>query len=155
MRPGIKMRSEGAFTLIELLTVIGTIGLLAALGLTSFNVYKANAAYASVETTMINARNAVEAGISDPDNLPPAVALVSQKAQGSIQDNAAANFLPGMMLPSKMKFQASYDPTCVDAACQSEFLEAKHCWGKEYMRWVRFGDGVEMYLDHISGIGCN
>ena len=148
------MKSQAGFTLIELLTVIAIIGVLSALGVTNLAYYKANAAYASATTTMHNARNALEAGLSDPDNLPGAVGLTSQTSQGSLTNVAAAALLPGMLLPSDVKFQVEYDPACSTGACQSDFLQVNHCFGREYIRFLRFGDGVELYLDHIDGVGC-
>lgn len=148
------MRQESGFTLIELLTIIGIIGILSLLGVTSFKVYRADAAYSVSETTLRNARSAVEAAINNIDNPPGAVALVSQNSPGPISDANAKAFLPAFQLPKNVKFEVSYDPTCVSGACQSEFLEVSHCFAQEYTRWVRFGDGVDLILEHVSGGGC-
>lgn len=145
---------EDGFTLIELLTVIAIVGILSALGLTSFGYYKASAAYASVEATLHDARNALEAGTVDADNLPASVPLVLQGAQGPITDNLAADLLPGMMLPRNTAFRVSYDSSCDNGGCQSTFLQVNHCFGDEYAQFIRFGDGVELKLDHIAGEGC-
>ena len=148
------MRSESGFTLIELLTVIAIVMVLSSLALTSFQVYRADAAYSVVESTIRNARNAVEASINNVDSPPGAVALTSQNTPGTLSDASARAFLPAFQLPKNTKLEVSYDPACVTAACQSELLEVGHCFSDEYSRWVRFGDGVEVLLEHVSGGGC-
>ena len=148
------MKSEAGFTLLELLTVVGLISLLSALGLTSFTYYKAAAAYATAESTLHDARNAIEASLIDADNLPASVPTLSQTASGVITDGDAFEFLPGLRLPNHVRFTVMYDNACIDSDCQSEYVQVKHCFGNEYVRWIRYGDGVEVKMDHISGSGC-
>lgn len=146
--------SERGFTLIELLTIIGIIGILSLLGMSSFKVYRADAAYSVAESTLRNARSAVEASVNNVDNPPPAVALTTQQSAGPISDANARAFLPALQLPKNVRFQVSYDPTCVSGACQSELVEVSHCFANEYTRWIRFGDGVDLLLEHVAGGGC-
>lgn len=146
--------SQRGFTLIELLVIISIIGLLAGLGITAFKVYRSNAAYSVVEVSIRDARTAIEASLNDPDNPPLAVPLTAQTAQGVVTDAAASQFLPGFRVPRSTKFQVSYDPTCTVAACQSELVQVNHCKGDEFARWVRFGDGVDVLLEHLAGTGC-
>ena len=148
------MKSEQGFTLIELLTICAIIGLLSALGLTTFQMYRGSAAYGVAETTLRNARNAVEASINKTDATLVAVPLTAQSTQGQITDPSAAQFLPGMMVPRQVKFQVSYDPACTTGACTSEFLQVNHCMGNEFVRWIRFGDGIDVTLEHLAGTGC-
>ena len=144
---------ESGFTLIEMLVVMALIGILSALGITSFHYYQASAAYASAETTLHNARNAAEAGTSDPDNLPLGVPLTVQKTQGAVA-GIAGDYLPGMMIPKSTSFRVSYDPACIDNTCTAEFIQVNHCSAREYTSWTRRGDGVEVTLRNISGAGC-
>ena len=148
------MSTERGFTLIELLTVVAIIMVLAALSLSGFSLYRASAYYAVASQTLHDARNSLEASLSDQNNLPPAIGLAEQHVQGPIQDPAGRQLLVGMQLPKQLKLQYSYDPTCVDASCSESFLQANHCNGKEYTSWTRFGDGLEVALEHVSGEGC-
>ncbi len=149
------MRSDRGFTLIELLTVIALIGILASLSISGFHLYKASAAYAVAAQTLHDARNALEASIVDQDNLPPPVPLSEQVAQGVVTDPLGKQILLGLQVPKNMKIRYAYDPDCVDSSCPYEaYLQANHCYGNEYSRWVRFGDGVEVVLEHVAGAGC-
>lgn len=151
----MKHVGQNGFTLIELLVIISIIGILGSLGLSSFSVYRASAAYSVAETTVQSARTSLEASLNDIDNPPSAVPLTTQTQQGNIQGAEAAAFLEGLKLPKNTKFSVSYDPTCTNAACQSESLEASHCFSEEHIRWVRFGDGVDVLLEHVAGGGCS
>lgn len=155
LQQSARRRGEAGFTLIELLTIIGIISVLSLLGLSSFKVYRADAAYSVAESTLRNARSAVEASVNNVDSPPGAVALTVQRAAGPINDASARAFLPAMQLPKNIKFQVSYDPTCVSGACQSELIEVSHCFAQEYTRWIRFGDGVDLMLEHVDGGGCS
>jgi len=157
--PKIKYRDtvklESAFTLVELLLVIAIIGILSSLALTAFQIYKSDAAYSIISSTLHAAQTAFEAGINDIDNPPASVGLTNQLAAGPIQDLSAQALLPGMMLPISINFEVQYDSTCMTAACQSASIQIKHCNGNEYIRWVRFGDGLSLIVDHIAGPGCS
>lgn len=147
-------RRECGFTLIELLTVIATIGVLVSLALTGFSVYRASAAYAVATSTYKSARNALEAAISDPNNLPGAVSPTVRVSDQGPVGGAARTVMPGMQMPKNMVMQVQYDPTCVDASCNEAYLSTRHCIGKEYLYWFRRGDGVEMLVEHVGGAGC-
>jgi prepilin-type N-terminal cleavage/methylation domain-containing protein len=148
-------QSEQGFTLIELLTVIGIIGVVSALGLTSFYVYKSDAAYAVSARLVQDGVQAVEASLSLPDQILPEVASYSQSSQGPISDPSAATVLSGIMVPRKMKLQFSFDPACLSGACVAASLQANHCQAVDFPRWVRYGDGVDIRLEHIVGSGCS
>lgn len=148
------MRAEKGFTLIELLTIIGLIGILYQLGLTAFYEYRGKAAYSVAEKTLRDARTAIEAGLNDYDNPPGAVPLTVQDTQGPMSDPSLQHLLPGMMLPGSVTFRVFYDPSCQDAGCQSEMMQTNHCKGEEFVRWVRFGDGLSVWMEHLAGAGC-
>jgi prepilin-type N-terminal cleavage/methylation domain-containing protein len=149
------MRSASGFTLIELLVVIAIITLLTYMGFALFALHKATAAYAAAAQTRRHAQTALEAGVNDFDHPPGAVGLVQQGTRGTLNDAAARALLPGFQVPDNVVFRVSYDPSCEDAGCEREFLQVNHCLGKEFVRWVRFGDGVDVLFEHVPGEGCS
>ncbi|MCB0339098.1 MAG: type II secretion system protein [Bdellovibrionales bacterium] len=147
-------RSESGFTLIELLTIIGIVGILASLSLTSLKVYKSDAGYSVAEKTLMDARIALEAGITATESGPDTVPLYVQKVQGALQNAGATELLPGMRLPYNVKFQVEHDNECDMLACQAELIQVDHCHSNEFIRWVRFGDGSEFQFDNVAGGDC-
>lgn len=148
------MKTESGFTLIELLVVVAIITVLSSLAMTAFGVYKKSAAYAVASQTYADARRAIEGGINNFDNPPGLVGLYEQAVKGKLSDANADTLMPGFRVPADAKFRVSYDPSCEDAGCQREFLQVNHCKGAEYIRWVRFGDGLEFLFTHLAGEGC-
>ena len=144
-------RMERGFTLIELLTVIVLIGILSALSLKAFEIYRSNAAYASVETTLHNAVIAAEASQTNPDQLPPMLGWYMQKGPGAITNASAAEYLPGLRLPMKTTIWAMYNPGCSSAFCLSDFIQVTHCLSKQFAFWIRWGDGFAMTFRNIPG----
>lgn len=137
-----KKNTEKGFTLIELLTVIGILGVLTGLSLVAFSKYRANAAFASVESTIRDSGTDLIASIINPDTLPGGVAMVNQRVPGPLSDGSAASLLPATKVPRGISFSVSFDPGCNAGGCQSAFLEARHEHGEKYKQWVRFGDGL-------------
>ena len=149
------MRSQKGFTLIELLTVIGIIGILAGLGIASFAVYKSSAAYGVASATLRDGRTFMEAGLNNYDDPPASVALYTQSSQGPLNDAAAAALMPGMMVPRNVKFQISYDADCASDSCMTALIQANHCQGEQFVRYVKFGDGSETLMENQAGSGCS
>lgn len=151
----ISIHNERGFTIIELLTVVGIIGVVSALGLTSFYVYKSDAAYASAARLVQDSITAVEVALSMPDQTLGAVPDYVQTEQGQVSDPAAKALLEGIVVPRKMKLQFSYDPTCESGACVLASVQANHCQAEDSPRWIRYGDGVDVRLEHIAGTSCS
>ncbi len=148
------MKNQSGFTLIELLVVIAIIGILARLGISSFTVYKTDAAYANCQRALQDLRNSASLGTLDADNLPAAVPLFSQNSPGPITNASAQSFLTGFKLSNNMKLDVSYDPSCNSNACVSGFAQLKHCSGKKYIQWLLYGDGSYETIPDIDGAGC-
>lgn len=149
------MCAQKGFTLIELLVIISIIGLLAFLGLTSFTVYRSDAAYSVAVRTLRDARTAIEASLNNVDTDRAAVNFYVQTQAGPIPDASASALLPAMMVPRNVKFLVSHDPECNHAGCQSEFIQVNHCFAKTYTSWIRFGDGLEFLQENVLGGGCS
>ena len=150
-----KARSgEAGFTIIELLTIMGVVGVLSALSLTGLKVYKGNAAFGVAETTLGHARTSLEAGILSEEGGVSSVPLTTQKVQGEIIDPLANDLLPALLLPRNVKFQVEYDNGCDNQFCQESMLQLDHCHAENYVRWIRYGDGVAAQLE-LPGSDCS
>lgn len=143
---------QRGFTLIELLTVIAILGILAALGLQAFSLYRANAAYASVQRTTSDGRIDADATLAMPDNSIASVSLFNQRVPGPLTDSTARALLPVLQVPRNISFSVSYDSSCTAPGCMSAFVEARHLYGKNYLQWVRTGDGYWTSVE-MSGSG--
>lgn len=149
------MKKESGFTLVELLTVIAIIGIVSGMAVQSFKTYKAKSAYAVAEQTLVDARIALEAALSEPDAIFPFdLANYSQSTPGEFANPNASSLFPGFRIPRNATVTVNHDPDCVSGACLSKSVEVRHCGGLEYVSWSRFGDGVEIKLEHIDGAGC-
>jgi prepilin-type N-terminal cleavage/methylation domain-containing protein len=149
----MKRNKQSGFTLIELLTVVSTLLVLAALSLQTFGEYKAKAGYSVALRTFRDARGALEAAFTQPDAIFNDVS-VSQRAPGPLTDGDARQLLSAFRLPSNVRFSVDYTQSCIDSSCVQAHFETKHCLGKEYVSWTRFGDGLELTQDRVAGAGC-
>ncbi|MBN8548076.1 MAG: type II secretion system protein [Deltaproteobacteria bacterium] len=146
---------ERAFTLIELLTIIAIIGVLAGMAMQSFKQYRARAAYAVAEQTLNDARIALEAALSEADaTYAFDLNNVSQSSPGPMADANARTLFPGLNLPKDIKITVNHDQACLSGACLASSISVRHCVGEEYVTWQRYGDGIEIKLDHVLGGGC-
>jgi prepilin-type N-terminal cleavage/methylation domain-containing protein len=146
--------SEQGFTLIELLVVIAIIGVLSGLSFSNMQAYKRTTAYSVATQTVKDARTALEAGLVKEALTLPAVGPVSQSAAGTPTDASMVQVFPGFLLSQNVKVTVSFDPSCIDPSCTSAFIEARHCQGEQYLNWTRLGDGVELLVQNIAGVGC-
>ncbi len=146
-------RGERGFTLIELLTIIGIIGVLAMLSMSSFRVYRASAAYAAVQTSLNQARVAMEASLTEPDVTYADVSLYEQTAQGRLLDDHAAALLPQFQVSRNTKFTIVHDSACLDASCVADQISIRHKSGTKYAYWMRFGDGLDILVENAPGAG--
>lgn len=146
---------ESGFTLIELLTVVGIIGVLSSLGITSFYVYRSDAAYAVSERLVSDGRQSIEATLNAVDETHPTISNYVQSTQGPITDATAAKVLVGVNVPRKAKIEVSFDPDCDNSGCVMASVQANHCQADEHIKWIRYGDGVDIRLEHLAGGGCS
>jgi len=86
---------------------------------------------------------------------PPAIGGFSQAAQGPLTDANARDVPPGFMVPRKLRFTSTYDSTCADPSCELIDAQGKHCRGNDFVRWIRYGDGLDVRVEHLPGAGCS
>ncbi len=149
----MKRNSQKGFTLIELLTVVSTLMVLASVSMQTFREYKAKAAYTVALRSYRDARGALEASFAQPDAVFANVST-SQRSPGPLSDSSARALLSALRLPKNLRFSVEHTQSCIDSSCIQTYLEAKHCNGLEYVAWTRFGDGLEIVQERVSGGGC-
>ena len=143
---------EKGFSLIELLVVIATLSALLGITLTSFWIYKEEAAYRVAEQTLRNARTAFELGDSE---VPDGFAFgATQNAGGSVSGDLA-EIMPGMNVPNNVILEATYN-NCVDGSGPMDLnglLTVYPCLANKYTQWTRFCGGLEILQTELPG-GC-
>jgi prepilin-type N-terminal cleavage/methylation domain-containing protein len=133
---------QKGFTLIELITVIGIIGVLAAISLTGFILYRQNAAIAVLNRLSSDTTSDVEAAFAQGDVELPAVSDYSQNEPGPISDSTARQILGAVVVPRQVTYNITVDPTCMDAGCIAANLSLYHEKSDRHVTTIRTGDGI-------------
>jgi prepilin-type N-terminal cleavage/methylation domain-containing protein len=139
----VSHQRERGFTLIELLIVIAIVGLLAAISGSMFVYYRQNAAFSVVQRLGEDIKQDVEVASTSLDSDLPAFDVNNpQTADGPIADASARQVLTAVQIPRDTTFMGRFDPSCVDAGCESAFVELHHVKSEKYLQLFRAGDGV-------------
>lgn len=147
--------SEKGFTLIELLMVVVIIGILSALGMTSFFIWKEKAEYAKGQSTLRSAITAFEAGDSEaPEGT--SVALTTTDTAGGPMPAALKDLLPGAVNSPYVELSASYESCDTGSAGLqvNRFLSVTPCKTTKRMTYTVFCNGTVVQLDNLAGGGC-
>ncbi len=145
------LSNSRGFTMIELLISVAIIGVLAALSMSAFFIYKNDAEYAKAETDLRNARTAFEAGIQDDPS--GSLALAFTGTGGGVLPVAMQNVLPNAMTSKDVKLGVQYDacPAGGGAGVLSQYLVATSCNAHRAAMWTRFCDGIEVFVGEVPG----
>jgi len=146
---------ESGFTLIELLIVISILGVLSALGLTSFWVMQERAEYAKGQTTLGDAITAFEVGDQEAAE-GTSMAMTFTGAGGGAVPAAMRALLPGAVTPSRVNMAAMYEYCDSSSAPMQvkQFLNVIPCNSTRRMTWTRFCGGTEIRLENLANPGC-
>ncbi|MCC6954753.1 MAG: type II secretion system protein [Deltaproteobacteria bacterium] len=148
-------RGEDGFTLIELLIVVSIIGILAALGVTTFTLMKERAEYARGQDTLRSAQTAFEVG--DQEAAPgTTVALTYTGDAGGAVGGALGALLPGAVTPLNVDLGAMYE-YCDSSSPPlqvKQFLNVVPCNSTRRLTWTRFCGGTEIRLENLPNPGC-
>lgn len=151
----IRLHSERGFTFIELLVTVAILGVLSALALTAFAVYKDNAEVARGQSTMRNARVSFEVG--DEDATPGlSVPLTFTATAGGPVPGALSAILPGAETPKDLMLGAQYEycDTNSPAMQLNQLLVVVPCRATRRLQWMRFCGGLEVIQENLPGGGC-
>lgn len=144
-------RKDSGFTLVELITAVGIIGVLASISIQSFSVYKKNAYYSIATRTLGDARIAFSAAETGTEGDLPS--LSTTISTGGETTGVADEILPGLIMPVGVSLNVSYNPSCDNAGCDVISLISAHCKGEAYTTWIRSGDYFDILVEKISGAG--
>lgn len=150
-----RSRSEAGFTLIELITVIGILGVLAGISLQTFGVYRENAFYAASEEILRNARTALDVGRANEENFPARILFTQSFTGGRVTGADAALIAPGLTNNNRSYVYVYHNPTCTTGWCLTDYITSRNCKSEEYTYYYRYANGFDSTMDHISALGAD
>jgi prepilin-type N-terminal cleavage/methylation domain-containing protein len=169
------MKNESGFSLIELLTVMATIGVLAGISMQTYNTYRVSAFDTHATELIIQAVNALEAGKVEASEYTDGGYWVSSQVDGSFSgwfwhpDGGAAldgsTIIPGLKATPETRVSVTHDPWCNsgnivswggdpnDIICVTDWISAYHCKGSTQKSWQRWNNGLVQEFEFNSP-GC-
>ena len=143
---------EDGMTLADLLVTIGIIGILAAIAIQEFGVYRQRVNYVLSEETLRDARTALEGSNIDEANGAGGMQVAWLNKPGKPPTAAARRLLPGYVVPQRSDILVLKNPTCGNAMCLKEYIRARNCNADKYLYWYRFGNGIELTVRDVPAL---
>ena len=148
------LASEKGFTLIELLYSVSIVGILAAISMTAFYVYKEDVEYAKAVNDLRNARTAFEVGDSEA-SAGDAMGLTFTATTGGEVVAPLDEYLPGAVTSNQVMLGAQYRNCSPDEGMViNQMLVSIPCNAERYTSYTRFCNGLEILQNDIEGGGC-
>ncbi|MCB0345118.1 MAG: prepilin-type N-terminal cleavage/methylation domain-containing protein [Bdellovibrionales bacterium] len=151
MRPQAS-HAESGFTLIELLYTMSIVGILSAMAMASFHVYREDVEYRKAEYDLRNARTALELG----DQEAPAglsVPLTDTDTSGGPVLGALADILPGAVTSPDVLLGAQYQ-SCENRDPANwtinQLLLSRPCKADRYTSYLKHCNGVEVIQRNLA-----
>lgn len=140
-----RIANQSGFTLIELLVVVSIIGVLALIAITQFSIYREDAEYAKAETSLRNARTALEFGTEEITSDDGSVPYTQTTLDSAALPVDLAEIMPGATLSPDVvlgvQFNYCEDPETLDI---NQLVTAFPCKASTYTLWLRFCNGLEL-----------
>lgn len=151
---GVNIRSERGFSLIELLTVMVIVGVLAKLSLTGFTIYKGKAEFSKAASLYNNARTSAAAGEEDLGDTY-SMSYTESTSSGAALAGSLASFFPNMTMAKDVVLGASVNPCASGGLDPNLIISVKPCRGDgKHIEYVRFCDGSDSIDFSSAGNGC-
>ena len=147
-------REQNSFTLIELLVSIAIIGILAAMAIASFSIYKKDAHYARAVSDLTNARKAAEVGLIDfPDGVN--IGLTWTGTQGGNLPGQLSGVMPGFISSEDVQLGFMFN-ACGGAQDwgMQYWMMSQACKGEERVVYMKFCNGIDVMMPHMMGVFC-
>jgi len=150
----VRIRSERGFSMVELLTVVAIVGVLAKLALNGYSVYKGKAEFSKAASLYSNARTASVAGEEDLGDLF-SMAFTESNNSGTPLAGSLATFFPNITMAKDVVLGASVNP-CLGAGIDPNVvISVKPCKGDgKHIEYIRFCDGSDSVDFSSAGNGC-
>ena len=149
-----RLHQQRGFTIIELLTVMGLMGVLASTSLSTFHSLKDRSYIAVTQQTVRDSKTALSAALlelslEDTDSINT---VLNMPGIPSGQD--VVRLLPGFRMPQGVELTLENNPLCTTTGCVVHSIVANSCPGKRMSLWERYGDGSEVLLQELPSPGC-
>lgn len=105
----VRIRFEKGFSMVELLTVVAIVGILAKLALSGYSVYKGKAEFSKAASLYTNARTAATAGEEDLGDAF-SMAFSESTSSGTPLAGAMVTFFPNITMAKDVILGASVSP---------------------------------------------
>jgi prepilin-type N-terminal cleavage/methylation domain-containing protein len=146
-----KMSSEDGFTIIELITVIGILSVLAGISIQTFAVYREDAFYSNSETGLRNAKVALEAGLANEENLPEnSILTTATFAAGRVTQGSATLIAPGLNNNPNSYIYVYHNTGCNSEWCLTDWITARHCKSDQYVYYYRYANGFQRTIGNVD-----
>ena len=157
------MKNEGGFSFIELATVMVIILGLAGISLGAFRSYRKQGYEATLQTTFHDARNAIEAGQADNEDLQAANLTAWTDGTGTFRGQNVQQFIPGLVATENTWVFVQHNGECAvagdsvcsagTACCIVDEVFAKHCKGQVATNWITWNNGTVTKIQW-DNMGC-
>jgi prepilin-type N-terminal cleavage/methylation domain-containing protein len=150
----VRIRSERGFSMVELLTVVAIIGILAKMSLSAFAVYRGKAEFSKAASLYTNARTAATAGEEDLGS-GYSMAFTESTNSGSPLAGSLAAFFPNISMTKDVILGASVSPCGGATMDPNLIISVKPCRGDgKHIEYIRFCDGTDTTDFSSAGNGC-
>lgn len=148
-------RNEQAFTILELLFTILILGVISAMAVQSYTIYKQKAQHGSALSLFNQARSALEGGKinSESDSFSSEVMEVEQQGPGLPGGEFGQVLLSGLVIPEKHMVYVRHVTNCSEPTCVEDIISVRHCGTTEVARLVGFFSGSTVIDQHATPDG--
>lgn len=145
--------SDRGFTLIELLVVVAIVGVLSAIGISSFSEYKQRAYIAASQTLMSNTKPDMEAYVTDPDHVKGKTGGRYWHPNSAAPTGWGLDLLPTVRV-SKNYYTYGRIDTCADPSQDQYVIAVQPLQATKRIVHINYCNGRQYNYDVAKNIGA-